>query len=112
MKIFFILLTLTYTIFAQDILSAPQKINNFETKKDYKRFYIQVGAFTNQEYAIIILSQLENMNYPVKIAEKQIGLNNYFKLFIGPYKTKDEAYFIKNSLPSGYVDSFVVTYNN
>jgi len=112
MKILFILLTLTHSIFAQNILSKPQETNNFEIKKDYKLFYIQVGTFRNMKYATIVFDHLEEMNYPLRLKEKQIGLYNYFKLFIGPYRTKEEAYLIKDSLPSQYTDSFVLTDNN
>jgi len=103
MKIFFILFILTYGIFAQ---------NNIKINKDPKLFYIQVGAFKNQQYALVILDYLNEMKYPSRIEEKQIGMDSYFKLIVGPYRTKLEAYVTKNSLPIEYTDSFILTYNN
>ena len=112
MKLFFILFILTYDVYAQNNLATYKKTDDLKTNKEYKVFYIQVGAFKNKKYAIRVLNYLERLNYPLRIEEKQIGMNNYFRLLIGPYRTKEKAYLTKESLPNKYTDSFVVTYNN
>jgi len=112
MKIFFILMLLTYSLIAQNSIPATQKINNIFKIQSNKLFYVQVGAFKNRRYALVVQKNLKKMNYPLKIEERRVEMESYFKLLIGPFKSKKEAYSTKNSLPIKYRDSFILTDNN
>jgi len=113
MKIFFILIVSTYALFSQNNSSATKRVNKLlKAQKNPTLFYIQVGAFRNKSYAHTVYKILRKKAFPVKIEKKKIDMKDYFKLHIGPYKTKQKAYSIKNSLPLKYQDAFILTYNN
>jgi len=113
MKIFFILMLLTYSSIAQNNLPATQRINNL-LKMQYNNylFYVQVGAFKNRDHAIFIQKKLLKMNYPLRLEQRRVDMENYFKLLIGPFESKKEAYSVRNSLPRNYRDAFILTDNN
>jgi len=113
MKIFFIIILFSSSIVAQNNLPAMDRINNLlKMQRASHLFYVQIGAFKNKRYATIIYKKLRKMHYPLKIEKRKIGLDKYFKLLIGPFRTKKEAYSMRDSLPKKYRDSFILTEDN
>jgi len=113
MKIFFILTLSVYSLVAQNNLPVTERINNlFKMQKNYNLFYVQVGAFKNRRYAVIVKRAFEKKHYPLLVKKRKIGLDNYFKLLIGPFRSREEAYSIKSSLPKKYRDAFILTEDN
>jgi len=113
MKIFFILTLSIYSLVAQNNLPATERINNlFKMQRNSSLFYVQIGAFRNKRYATVIYKKLRKMNYPLKIEQRKVGIDNYFKLLVGPFKTKREAYSMRDKLPKKYRDAFILTEGN
>jgi cell division septation protein DedD len=98
---------------AQENHSITERINNlFKMQRASQLFYVQIGAFKNRRYAHVIKRSFEKKNYPMIVKKRRIGIDNYYKLLIGPLRSRQEAYSIKRLLPKAYRDAFVLTEDN
>jgi cell division protein FtsN len=97
MKIIIFILAFTLLLFSKS-----------ETPK-YQHFYVQIGAFQNKYYAIVIQKKLKRLAYPTQITKRQIGIQYYYKLLIGSYQSREEAEQVKEMLPKEYnKDAFIL----
>ncbi len=74
-----------------------------------KRFYIQIGAFKNRRYVLIVAKKLKKLSYKVVIIRRVVGTRYYYKLLIGSYRSRREAEFVKNRVPREYKDAFILS---
>jgi cell division septation protein DedD len=97
-----------YSLVAKNNLYTTKRINNLlKMQTNHHLFYVQVGAFKNRKYALIIKNDLEKMNYSLKLKQRSVEMKSYFKLLIGPFESRGKARAIKNSLPLKYKSAFV-----
>ncbi|SFV64099.1 hypothetical protein MNB_SV-13-2083 [hydrothermal vent metagenome] len=110
MKIIIYIIVFSAILFSKGIsreyksYSAYQNIN---LNKKQERFYIQIGAFKNKKYALLVAKKLRRI-YPTKIIKKQVGRIYYYKLLIGSYQSRKEAELVKKTLPRKYEDTFIL----
>lgn len=111
MKIIFYLLTFSVLLFSRSEI--PKYLNslphpNVNLTKRQELFYVQVGAFKNKRYALVVQRKLERMSYSTKITKRQIGISYYYKLLIGSYQSREEAEQVKKMLPKEYKGAFIL----
>ncbi len=111
MKIIFYLLTLSVVLFSRSEI--PNYLNslphpNINLSKKQKLFYVQVGAFKNKRYALVVQRKLERISYRTRIRERRIDAVYYYKLLIGAYKSRKEAESVKRMLPKEYKGAFIL----
>jgi len=105
MKIIIFILAFTLLLFSKSETPKYQSIN---INKTQERFYVQVGAFKNKRYALVVQKSLERSSYPTQITQRQVDTTYYYKLLIGSYKSREEAEKIKKKLPHEYKDAFIL----
>jgi len=111
MKIIFYLLTFSVLLFSKsEILKYQTSLPHPSIKIDKKQelFYVQVGAFKNKKYALVVQKILEGISYSTQIRRRPIGIIYYYKLLIGPYQSREEAKRVKTMLPKEYKDAFIL----
>ncbi len=114
MKIIIYLLAFTVLLFSkseipkyQSSLAYPSiPIENTDKTKEH--FYVQVGAFKNKKYALLIQKNLEKISYPTQITKRQVDTTYYYKLLIGSYQSREKAEQVKKRLPKEYKGAFIL----
>jgi len=111
MKIIFYLLTFSVVLFSKSEI--PKYLNslphpNINLNKKQELFYVQVGAFKNKKYALVVQKNLEKISYSTQIIKRQVDTTYYYKLLIGSYQSREEAEQVKNLLPKEYKDAFIL----
>jgi len=73
-----------------------------------KRYYIQLGAFKNRDYAEEVQSRLKKLPYPPRLRQRKVGRDLYYKLLMGPFNSRTKADFVRQSLAPKYSDAFIL----
>lgn len=74
-----------------------------------KIFYLQVGAYKQDNQRKKIQRSLARLPYPPHLATKKVGYKKYSKLLIGPFTTLEKVKFVKKMLPKKHNNAFIVT---
>ncbi|SFV67865.1 hypothetical protein MNB_SV-13-1080 [hydrothermal vent metagenome] len=111
MKIIIYLLLFSIMLFSKSEI--PKYLNslphtNINLNKKQELFYIQVGAFKNKKYALVVQKNLEKLSYSTQITKRQVGISYYYKLLIGSYQSREEAELVKKTLPKKYEGAFIL----
>ena len=105
MKIIIFILAFTLLLFSKSETPQYQSIN---INKTQEHFYVQVGAFKNKRYALVVQKNLERSSYPTQITKRRVDTTYYYKLLIGSYKSRKEAEQVKEMLPKEYKGAFIL----
>jgi len=108
MKIIFYILTFSVILFSKSEIPKYLPNPNINLNKKQELFYIQVGAFKNKEYALVVQKNLKKISYSTKIIKRQIDATYYYKLLIGSYQSREEAEEVKRMLPKKYRGAFIL----
>lgn len=109
-NITYIFLLSTMLLFSQNRAYIYTNYKNIDSslKKNQNRFYIQIGAFTNKRYALVVEKSLKRLSYHTVIIRKRVEITNYYKVLIGTYSNREEATRVKSRLPKNYSEAFIV----
>ena len=111
MKIIIYILAFTVLLFSNSeipkyLTSLPHPSVNLN--KIQELFYVQVGAFKNKKYALVVQEKLKRISYPTQITKRQVGTSYYYKLLLGSYQSREEAEQVKKMLPKEYKGAFIL----
>jgi len=73
-----------------------------------RRYYIQMGAFKNRDYAQEVQGRLKKLPYPPRLRQRKVGKELYYKLLIGPFNSRTKADYVRHNLPQKHSDSFIL----
>ena len=81
-------------------------------EKDFTKasFTIQIASFRDRDKGEGILKELKDKGYTAEIVQKDLGAKGmWHRIYVGAFKTKDEASGVLSKLKSDYTDSFIIT---
>jgi cell division protein FtsN len=111
MKIIIYILAFSVVLFSKSTTPKYQTSlphTSINLNKIQELFYVQVGAFKNKKYALVVQKNLEKISYPTQITKRQVGTTYYYKLLIGSYQSREEAEEVKKMLPKEYKGAFIL----
>jgi rare lipoprotein A len=72
-------------------------------------FTIQVGAFIDRANAVRLMAELQKSYTAVSITEMKTDENTYYRVRVGRFRTRDEAYHIASRLAQEGYTAFMTT---
>ena len=73
-------------------------------------FVVQVGSFTRQVTAQDVCKRLNDAGYPTEISAKIDNAKQYFRIWVGPFATKEQAKIVGQQLKTNEdLDYFILT---
>jgi cell division septation protein DedD len=73
-------------------------------------FVVQVGSFTRKSTAQDICQRLNNAGYPTAIAVKIDNAKQFFRIWVGPFASKEKAKTVGQQLKASEdLDYFILT---
>ena len=72
-------------------------------------FYIQIGSFSTRQNAQAVKSRMETAYRDVRIVEFNNGQRSFYRVWVGKYKTMDQAKTYEAALiQKGFNDAFII----
>ncbi len=71
------------------------------------RFTIQVGAFIDRSNAVRLMTELQKTYTDISVTELKTSENTYYRVRLGRFRTRDEAYHIASRLAQEGYTAFI-----
>ncbi len=87
----------------------PQEVSNkykMEVRQPIRKYYIQVGAFTDSKNAIELANRLRSKGLPASVQK----VSNLYKVIIGPYDSEENARKVLPIIRKEELYGYIVSY--